>query len=306
MVTPGRSARHGPRDRRRTPARAALALALLASVVACSATTRPAGPAAPAGAADAAARLTGELTQHRRDVEAGVVQVKLRLPDGAAPLTLLGVALDAGAFPDAVPLERQVELVPGRAVDLPVAHGAPDCAALDAAGAPAAGSARVRLADRSGPVVVPLADPRGRLASAAGRVCRAEEVAAVLPVAWDATWLPGGPGGPAAQVVLHLGPVAAGHRVRVEALRPTTLFALAPLDPAALTVELGPGESSEVLVGWDPARCDPHAVAEDKRGFAPEVVVSVDGAEAVPVLRWVPEGERSVATAALLDRCGLG
>jgi len=279
--------------------RAVVALAVLVLVGCSSGGTSTSGVAGPGD--DTAPALTGALLQYRRDVELGVVQVKLRVPDGASPLTVVGLELDAAAFPDAVPLEREVAMAAGRAVDLPVVHGAPDCAAE-----PAPSSARVRLAGRSELLVVPLADPRDRLAGAAERVCRAEAVTAVLPAAWGPGWTTTATAtGAAAEVVLHLGPVAAGHRVRVESLAPTPLFSLALADPSALPAELGPGEFRDVVVRWEPARCDPHAVAEDKRGFAPVLAVALDGEEAAPVLQWVPQEQRATATAVLLDRCGL-
>ena len=55
---------------------------------------------------------------------------------------------------------------------------------------------------------------------------------------------------------------------------------------------------------WAVFRRDPHAVAEDKLGFAPAVQVSVDGAEPVRVPVWVPQDERAVPLDVLLRRCG--
>lgn len=261
--------------------------------------------AAPAG-------LSGDLVQQRRDVESGAVQVELTLDPEAPAVDVASVRLRTSAFPDAV-RGTAVLVPPGFTIDVPVSLGAPVCSddtsegvgadASDGATLPA--TAELALADGS-TADVALPDAAGYLARIHATACTAQRTAAVVPAAWDPAWTTTGAGADLRAVgVLHLGPVAAGHRVDLREVTSTPLFSWRLRDAAA-PVFLGAGQSADLAVVLDPARCDAHAVADDKRGFGPELVLAVDGAAPVRVRAWVPRSDRATATDALLAACAAG
>lgn len=289
------------------------AVALLAALLmaGCSPTSAP-DRTAPTSAAPTGAPtgLTADLVQQRPDVELGQIQVELTLDAGAPALDVTGLRLRSSAFPAAEPGERAVTgvgLASGTTVDLPVVLGQPaactpeesrDPSGEDAAALPAV----VVLALGGGSAAeVPLPDAHRYLARAHAEACTSAAAAAVVPTVWDPTWTTAGAGADLRAVgVLHLGPVAAGRTAALDAIGDTPLFRWQlPGGP----VRLAAGQSADVTVVLEPARCDPHAVAEDKRGFGPQLQLVLDGAPAVPVRVWVPRSERAVATDALVAAC---
>ncbi len=248
--------------------------------------------------ADPPPLLTGELRQDRSQVEERAATAVLTAPEGAAPVEVTGLRLLLPGYSGASRSEQSTLFEPGRTVALRSGYGDPDCAQgadgpvealLDVEGAPA-------------PVRVVLADPAGRAPALHERECAARRATALAPLAWAPAWRTEGAGADLVSVgPLQVGPVTAGQPVTVETISSTTLFAYA----APLPLVLAPGESATLEVRLTPARCDLHAVAEDKQGFAPRVTLRVGG-EVLTAPAWVPREQRQVPTGALLQRCGTG
>lgn len=254
--------------------------------------------------------LSADLVQQCADVELGRIQVELALGEGAAPLDVTGLQLRSDAFPAAAatgPAVAGVQVAAGSAVDVAVVLGAPaactpqegrDPSGEDAPPLPA--TAVLTLGDGS-TATAALPDAHRYLARAHAEACTGAAAAAVIPARWDPTWTTTGSGADLrATGVLHLGPVAPGGAAALEGIRSTPLFHWRlPGGP----VRLAAGESADVTVVLDPARCDAHALADDKRGFGPQLELYLDGAPAVPVRLWVPREDRAVATDALVSAC---
>ncbi|TNM66969.1 hypothetical protein FHN55_12040 [Streptomyces sp. NP160] len=257
--------------------------------------------------------LSADLVQQRADVEARRIQVELTLDSGAAPLDVTGLQLRSAAFPGAAPTGRAaagVQVLPGAAVDLAVDLGPPSaCTAQEErdpggeSSPPLPATAVLALADGAS-AAVDLPDADRHLARAHAEACAVAAAAAVVPARWDPAWTTTGSGADLRAVgVLHLGPVAPGGTAALEGVGSTPLFHWhLPGGP----VRLGAGQSADVAVVLEPARCDAHALADDKRGFGPQLQLSLDGAPAVPVRLWVPRPDRAVATGALVGACAGG
>ncbi|CAA9413885.1 MAG: hypothetical protein AVDCRST_MAG35-1594, partial [uncultured Quadrisphaera sp.] len=265
---------------------AALALAALAGCAA---------PPAPAPAAEPPA-LSGAFGQSRSQLEPRLAKATLTLAEGAAPVEVTALQLLVPGFTPAAPTAKDSRFTPGRTIALPAPYGEPDCAA-DPAGAPVEAVLTVRGAPE--PVRLALDDPSDRAGGLHERECAAARVAELAPLAWQEGWATAGAGPDLVSVGrLDVGPVTGDAPVTVEALGTTTLFGY----EAALPVTVAPGERATLEVRLVPARCDPHAVAEDKQGFAPPVDLRV-GDEALSARAWVPLEQRRVALDALTARC---
>ncbi|MGW6129613.1 hypothetical protein ACWFNE_06265 [Cellulomonas sp. NPDC055163] len=263
------------------------------------------------------AGLRVEVRQSRTDRAARVVQVAV-LNDGATDLEVVEARLTSPTVEGVAVSEDGRRAPAGTRRDLSVALGDPVCDAgrdaaadggatasasgagdaagsLDAAGGAGdataasgagAGAATVRLevvdaAGRRGTLELTPEDPNGHLARIHAEDC------AVVAVAQGAT-LALGPSLATRQepdgrwvgtLTLTLTPRAGGPEVVVDAVERTVLLdpaAGGPLWPAALST--APDGARTVGLDVVPARCDPHAVAEDKRGTAFGVHARVDGA----------------------------
>jgi hypothetical protein len=292
--------------------RVAVVVVLVALLAGCSGERGTPAPVA-SSAQVVVPGLSADLVQQRADVELGRIQVRLALADGAAPLDAVDVQLRSDAFPAAAATGRAaagVQVAAGSAVDVAVVLGAPAaCTAQEGrdpsgeGASPLPATAVLALADGSS-ATAGLPDAHRYLARAHAEACAAAAAAAVVPARWDPAWTTTGSGADLrATGVLHLGPVAPGGAVVLEGIRSTPLFQWRlPGGP----VRLAAGESADVVVVLDPARCDAHALADDKRGFGPQLELSLDGAASVPVRLWVAREDRAVATDALVSACSAG
>ncbi|MGA8987542.1 hypothetical protein [Aeromicrobium sp.] len=100
-----------------------------------------------------------------------------------------------------------------------------------------------------------------------------------------------------------------GHRddVRFAGFGSTVLFRQAPDSPARVDVPLGPGDPPAALVMTVvPARCDPHALAEDKVGRLFPVKVVADGVgEQASYFLPLSRSQRKAFLDYFRERCGL-
>ncbi|WP_310208057.1 hypothetical protein [Paenarthrobacter nitroguajacolicus] len=111
-------------------------------------------------------------------------------------------------------------------------------------------------------------DPFGVLGRNAGELCLAAEVADIATLALDPA-LEVAADGSTAVVRLIATPSSTGGSERtliIESIDETTLLAQVPTDPWPRDTAIGTAGSRELPLRIRPARCDPHAVAEDKVG----------------------------------------
>lgn len=252
--------------------------------------------------------LTGELTRYRRDEALRRLQVKLGQAEGEDAVEVESLTLVLPGYDDGPPSELDSTSRPGGAVDLPVQLGDAVC--------PAAGESTTEDAVPDGPLVavvtvagvaepieIELTDPDGVGPQTWSRECSSLAALSAAALALGPTWTRGGgPGALSASGELVVGPVGDGRRVEVVELVGTTLFSVS----AALPVGVAAGESVSLPVTVAPARCDPHAVGESKRGYAFGVRVAVDGGEPVLVTVEPAEAARVQMEDVLLEQCGLG
>jgi hypothetical protein len=282
----------------------------LAALTSCEAVDEPLPPAA-AGAA--APTLTGELTRYRRDEALRRLQVKLGQPAGEEPVVVSALRLSVPGYGDGPPSELDTQSRPGAVVDLPVGLGEPVC---PGAGEPATEDAvpsgePVAVATLDGPdgpqeVRIALTDPDGVGPQTWSRECSTLAALAAAPLELGRTWVRGGsPGALTASGELVVGPVAPGREVEVVEVVGTTLFSAAAAAAVPLPLRVAGGGVAALPLVLAPARCDPHAVGESKRGYAFGVRVVVDGGEPVLVTVEPVEAARVQLEDVLLEQCGL-
>lgn len=149
------------------------------------------------------------------------------------------------------------------------------------------------------------ADPGGVLTRRWQEDCAAAAVAAGARLSWS----PGlevveGPAGPLARLTLRLEPVPGGPHVEVAAVDATTL--LSPAEGPQWRPALSSADGQPVTATLDavPARCDLHAIAEDKRGWQMPVRASVDGVAQEVFYLPLPDDSRVALPAYLGQACG--
>lgn len=283
----------------RHPALPAMAVAgLLAFLSACSTGAGSATATGP-GASAREFPVTAEVNQLRDNYGTQVVSIQLTNTSDAA-LTVTVARLGSALFADAISWQASpggIEIPPGQTKSLPAHLPAPVCA--PAGRAAAAPSVAIRTAPAPGSVqeeTVPAADPFGVLARNNAEMCLAKAAGAVAGFRLD-PGLEVSPDGLTAVVRLLITPrdpgnAADGASMTLVGIEGTPLLAedAAVPWPRAVPVRAG-GDSREFRLGFRPARCDAHAVAEDKVGTLLPLRVTVAGrdgllkVDAGPLLR---------------------
>jgi hypothetical protein len=219
--------------------------------------------------------------QSRTDLAVRQLQVTVH-NESAVDLEIDGLVFDSDQFVgSAVWAKRSTTIAAGRAVDLPVALPEARCGD-DAPEATA--SIDFALPDGArGSARLPAADPSERMPRLAVEDCLGHAtLSATTPPRVEQLG-----GALVARLDLLVEPLAGDGQdgaLLIQEARGTVLLALAdPVDgsaavsqPVALTVD-GRSQTSAVTLTLVPARCDPHAVAEDKRGTVFPLRVTVEG-----------------------------
>lgn len=267
----------------RRPAVALVAAALVLSVAGCS----PAAPATPgpSGAAATAAELavTAEVYRSRVDPSRGGIQLAVR-NDSEAPLTVVAAALASPALSTEAVLERTTVIGPGLTRDLAITLTPAACPAPTTA--PPEAVLTIALADGSTTELrVPTTDRIGQWEAWITAECFAAAVAerATLSVQHDAA----ADDGPLIGLRVIADRIEPG--LELVAVNDTVLFGLvhgsdgARATSLSLTLdaqgEEGEGTATGVSIPLliTPARCDAHALADDKQGTLFVVDVVLDG-----------------------------
>ena len=253
-----------------------------------------AGPVAPDDPASAApAGLSASVVQYRRDAQRDVLQVKVT-NDGEDAVQVSHVRLDTWTFTGPVEADKDSRIGPGVSADLTLPLGEAACEGSEQLDL-------VTLVVDGATVRLPVDDDV--LAPVRAERCRALAVAEQVTLAVAPGWTDAGEvrGEPALRGRVTVEPRPGSGPLVLSVEGATTLFTVA--EPRR--VELSPGGGATTLdVVLTVTRCDPHAVAEDKKGYLLPVRVAVDGAEPVLVEVAVPVPERAPLQD-LIDRtCG--
>ncbi|MBD7917931.1 hypothetical protein H9657_06525 [Cellulomonas sp. Sa3CUA2] len=238
-------------------------------------------PSAPSrGPLPASVTFDVEVAQARSDRVARLVELQVR-NTGPVDVSITRARLTSAFVSGETAAGRDVDAGSMRRVRVPL--GATACG-------PAAGDdpeARVELdvttADgRTGTVTVTPTDETDDLRRIHGEDCAAVAAAAGLRVTVaDGLAVRDVDGAPVADVTLLVEPVPGGPRVRIVSVQSTTL--LRPLGSTGQWVvdvdSAAPPVDGRLVLSTVPARCDLHAIAEDKRGTVLGVRTVVDDVE---------------------------
>lgn len=276
--------------------RSAAALVLLAAV-ACSPDTGPAVTGSGSSPPTAApGPLTAELSQFRDNYSRQIIEIQLTNTTGAA-VTVLAARLQSPLFASSISWTAAgagTELPPGQAKSLPARLPAASCPGPAEHSGPApepSAVVEVRVAEGAGApartFTVPADDPFGVLVRNSAEMCvaRAADAVAGFRLSPDLRL-----SADARTAVVRLvitprneaGAGAGAGTLTINSIGGTTLLEedrSAPW-PRGLRVDAA-GPVRELPLGIRPARCDPHAVAEDKVGTLIPLRVTVVGREGV-------------------------
>lgn len=285
--------RSRPRPARRAAGLGALLLLPLLATAAC--------------AAPPTVDLGVVVYQARADPAAGRLQLQV-VNAGRDPVTVTRATLESSEF--ATPLEwtkaAGSTVAPGRRLDLAVDLAPVAC---DGAEAESPRTVELDVVDASGhaaTVRVAPDDAFGQVARLVAESCFAEELAAIAELRISGLEPPADPAAPAI-VVVDVSPGGADGRYRVEALRGTTL--LSPADASGAgrdEVAVGAvidASAGSVRLPVVPARCDAHAVSEDKQGTILPLHVSAGEREG-RLLLAAPDAVRTALYAYVARACG--
>ncbi len=271
-------------------ARATISVALAISTVALSgcspaADRSPAVASAPADEPAAphsidAVSVTAELYRTRSDPARNGIQLSVT-NHGDVALTIVGLALDSPAFATPIERDRSSTIPAGATRDLALTLPAPSCAGDDTM--PEATLTVALDTGESALVRVTTTDRLGQWAVWHADACFAAAVAERVHL--DVRRVPALDDLAAGVIGLEIVATALQPGVALVALTDTVLFTVdaatghpARLSVLALNLALSDGETRVVPVRLSAARCDAHAIAEDKQGtfFALELALGDD------------------------------
>lgn len=283
-----------------------LVLVLLSA--ACSSTPGPGPSTSSSGSAPAAAKVTAVLNQFRDNYSKQIIEIQLTNTTGST-LTVQAATVRSPLFGSGITWaagDAGTDLPPGQAKSLPAALPAASCPGpSDAAGTGTVtgtasgtpgtpgtvGDAAVQVRDADGAVTqerVAVTDPFGVLVRNNVEMCVAQAAAAVADFRFDPD-VTVAAGSRAAVLDLVITPRntagdagGADPGLTIDSVGGTTLLeedAGAPW-PHGLAVS-GRGAPQRLRLGIRPARCDPHAVADDKVGTLIPLQITVNGRDGV-------------------------
>lgn len=255
-----------------------------------------------------------EVYRTRFDPERGTMQIAVRNA-GATPVTVVSASLDSPAL--TVPLTRDDEttIPAGTTRDLPVLLADARCPAPTTA-APDA-RLEILLADGSTAVVdEPTVDRLGQWAGWLAATCEAAAVEAVVELslrrAPERDVLNAGASNVIGLDLVAVGTGSVGADAVIESISGTVLLSVVDGDGqrgSSIPIEarISPGARTSVPLTVTPARCDPHAIAEDKQGTRFPVTVRLDSGAgpAITVIVAADPAVRAALYDAIRRACGL-
>ncbi len=226
-------------------------------------------------------RLAATLKQYRVDQARRVVQVSVT-NEGAAPVRIEQLRLDAPGFAPMDPTPKDTDLEPGRRVDLPITFGEARCGD----GPPySAGAATVpmRVTVGDGPaqeVRLELEAPNELLDRLLSSECEQRALAEALAIEFGPSWeLDSTEDQERLRGSVVLRRLSSGDPLAITGIAGSVILAIQPVppQPSPLVTLDSATPSAELPVEITAARCDPHALSDSKRTFVFPTWVSVDG-----------------------------
>jgi hypothetical protein len=221
--------------------------------------------------------LSVRVQQGRLDVPQG--RLVLHFENAGDPLTVTSLAVRSPALEPGMERDEPFELGADDAIDIRL-----DLTGSVCDGDPAAVGVEVRLTTADGATregTLEPADPFATMARIADADCLAESVAAVAAIELPERLRTTGSGtGQRAWIDVVVAPAASGDgTLAIDGVSATTLIGNEDGQDWPLDIEVAAGdEPIEVALAVRPARCDAHALADDKRGtILPFTVATGDG-----------------------------
>ncbi|MBG6239382.1 hypothetical protein IWX78_002361 [Mycetocola sp. CAN_C7] len=239
----------------------ATVLALLTALSGCatSAPTAVEPPTLPDG-------IRVEVLQGRTDYSSGTLVIRV-INASKTDLDLSRASLEAAGFADPAVWERGTTVVAGTTVDLRAPVPGPDC--TERPGDP---EVTLTVGADDATDVVDATDPLGTLDRLHASACISVLVDMIVRIDVTVPEIDGAGAGSVAVLPLTLTPTGADGTVEIGDIRSTPLLRPAPTDdgqgenwPVSLVVDAA-SDPTEIAMRIVPARCDPHAIAEDKVG----------------------------------------
>lgn len=287
-----------PRQRWTVPLLAAVCAGALLGLAGC---TQPAAAGLPDG-------VTVEVLQGRTDYASGTLVI--RVVNGSdTNLAVAKARLESASFAKPAVWDRGTTVRAGTTVDLRAPVPDADCA-----GEATRPSVRLTLESRgvADAVSVHADDPLGTLERLQTAGCIAEAVDDIAEIAVGAPGVDGAGRSAVAVLPLMLAPTGADGWVEVDSVGSTPLLkpdALSESDdantwPVSIIVDAA---SAPVTVPLRivPARCDPHAIAEDKIGTVLVLAVALDDGTTGDYRLTPPEDVREALLDFVREHCGM-
>ena len=290
--------------------RLAAAGAVLALTASCSGGASSTGraPGTPTPTPTAADPVTAEINQLRDNYSRQIIAVQLT-NNTVGPLTVFSAAVASPLFSGTIEWQQApggIELPPGQTKILPAQLPAPECgirtapadsgAAVELLFAPSShtapatsGPATTVLATTVPAATVPAADPYGVMERNNAEMCLAQAAAGVAVLRLEPE-LEVSAGAQGAVLTLAITPRYAPGAVNpgsagtltINRIDGTTLLEEDPRVPWPRSVSVHAGDPGQQFrLGIRPARCDPHAIADDKVGTLLPLRVSAGGRDGI-------------------------
>lgn len=246
------------------------------------------------------------VKQYRLDYAPRALQVSVR-NESPEPIVVTRASFDSPLFDGTTAWTRRTEVPAGATRDLRVMLGAPVCDPPDAVAPPVVGIEFETPDGAAGSGSAEPADPFDTVAKVTAGDCIAEHTARIADItAGDALRTEQRAGELVALLDLTARPTGAQGVARVATAARTTL--LGPADRStgwdlgwAASAASGPLSTSLAIV---PSNCNPHIVAEDKRGTFFPLDVALDDGETGTVFVGVSDAVREQLYAYVGEYCG--
>ncbi|MCU1440050.1 MAG: hypothetical protein JWP85_1047 [Rhodoglobus sp.] len=252
--------------------------------------------------------VTASLFQNRFDYS--LRQIEIKVVNGSTnPLTVTRASLESNRFAEPAVWDRPQLIPAGSARDLKVVLARPVC---DGREATVAVDLDFELVDgTAGTATIMPTDETGRIEVNNELDCLGISVAEIATIAPPGTarWTPGAHA--PAIVDIAVTPTGASGQLTIQQAKGTVLLGLVDETGAAITtqpldlvVDASAG-ATVIRLRLVPSRCDPHAVAEDKRGTFFPLDVSTDDGRSGTIYVGVSDAVRGSLYEFFSDYCGL-
>ena len=256
--------------------------------------------------------LVVEVYRTRFDPERGTMQIAVHNA-GATPLAVVRASLDSPALTAPLTRDDETTIPAGATRDLPVLLEGARCPAPTTA-APDA-RLEVLLADGSTAVVdESTIDRLGQWAAWLAATCETAAVEAVVQLelrrAPERDVLDAGSSSVIGLDLVALGTGSVGEDAVIESIGGTVLLSVVDGEgqrrsSIPIDARVPPGTRTAVPLTVTPARCDPHAIAEDKQGTRFPVTVRLDGQHRVTLTVAADDSTRAALYDTIRRACGL-